>query len=73
MRGIFDKKLKEERGIDIREIEKTSYNNGYYDGNSDGQYEMQIEIAKKLKKANLSSNEIVEITGISQEVLKDLN
>jgi len=73
MRGIFDKKLKEERGIDIREIEKTSYNNGYYDGNSDGQYEMQIEIAKKLKKANLSNNEIVEITGISQEVLKDLN
>ena len=73
MRGIFDKKLKEERGIDIREIEKTSYNNGYYDGNSDGEYEMQIEIAKKLKKANLSSNEIVEITGISQEVLKDLN
>ena len=73
MRGIFDKKLKEERGIDIREIEKTSYNNGYYDGNSDGQYEMQIEIAKKLKKANLSSNEIVEITGINPLVLKDLN
>lgn len=73
MRGIFDKKLKEERGIDIREIEKSSYNNGYYDGKSDGEYEMQIEIAKKLKKANLSSNEIVEITGISQEVLKGLN
>ena len=33
MRGIFDKKLKEERGIDIREIEKSSYNNGYYDNN----------------------------------------
>ena len=73
MRGIFDKKLKEERGIDIREIEKNSYNNGYDDGKSDGEYEMQIEIAKKLKKANLSNNEIVEITGISQEVLKDLS
>ncbi len=34
---------------------------------------MQIEIAKKLKKANLSCNEIVEITGISPKVLKDLN
>ena len=73
MRGIFDKKLKEERGIDIREIEKNSYNNGYYDGNSDGQYEMQIEIAKKLKKANMKDEEIVEVTGISQEVLKDLS
>ena len=72
MRGIFDKKLKEERGIDIREIEKTSYNNGYYDGNSDGQYEMQIEIAKRLKKANMEDVEIVEVTGISQEVLQDL-
>lgn len=73
MRGIFDKKLKEERGIDIREIEKSSYNNGYYDGNSDGQYEMQIEIAKRLKKANMKDEEIVEVTGISQEVLKDLS
>ena len=73
MRGIFDKKLKEERGIDIREIEKSSYNNGYYDGNSDGQYEMQIEIAKRLKKANMKDEEIVEITGISPQVLKDLN
>ena len=73
MRGIFDKKLKEERGIDIREIEKSSYNNGYYDGNSDGQYEMQIEIAKRLKKANLKDEEIVEITGISPQVLKDLS
>ena len=73
MRGIFDKKLKEERNINIKEIENNSYNNGYDDGKSDGEYEMQIEIAKKLKKANLSSNEIVEITGICQEVLKDLN
>ena len=73
MRGIFDKKLKEESGIDIREIEKNSYSNGYYDGNSDGQYEMQIEIAKRLKKANMKDEEIVEITGISQEVLKDLS
>ena len=73
MRGIVDKKLKEERNINIKEIENNSYNNGYDDGKSDGEYEMQIEIAKKLKKANLSNNEIVEITGISQEVLKDLN
>ena len=73
MRGIFDKKLKEERGIDIREIENNSYNNGYDDGKSDGEYEMQIEIAKKLKKANMKDEEIVEITGISQEVLKDLS
>ena len=34
---------------------------------------MQIEIAKRLKKANLSDNEIVEITGISPLELKDLN
>lgn len=73
MRGIFDKKLKEERNINIKEIENNSYNNGYDDGKSDGEYEMQIEIAKKLKKANLSNNEIVEITGISPQVLKDLN
>ena len=73
MRGIFDKKLKEERGIDIREIEKTSYNNGYYDGNSDGQYEMQIEIAKRLKKANLKDDEIAEIMDINPSVLKDLS
>ena len=73
MRGIFDKKLKEERNINIKEIENNSYNNGYDDGKSDGEYEMQIEIAKKLKKANLSNNEIVEITGISPQVLKDLS
>ena len=73
MRGIFDKKLKEERGIDIREIEKSSYNNGYYDGNSDGQYEMQIEIAKRLKKANLKDDEIAEIMDINPSVLKDLS
>ena len=34
---------------------------------------MQIEIAKRLKKANMKDEEIVEITGISQEVLKDLS
>ncbi len=73
MREIFDKKLKEERNINIKEIEINSYNNGYDDGKSDGEYYMQIEIAKKLKKANLSSNEIVEITGINPLVLKDLN
>ena len=32
-----------------------------------------IEIAKRLKKANMKNEEIVEITGISQEVLKDLS
>ena len=34
---------------------------------------MQIEIAKRLKKANMKNEEIVEITGISPQVLKDLS
>lgn len=73
MREIFDKKLKEEKKIDIKKMEVASYNNGYNDGRSDGEYEMQIEIAKRLKDANLEDNEIVEITGISLESLKDLS
>lgn len=73
MKGIFNRKLKEERGINIEALEKASYDNGYDDGRSDGEYEMQIEIAKRLKKTNLSDKEIVEITNISPLELKDLN
>lgn len=34
---------------------------------------MQIEIAKRLKKANLKDDEIAEITDINPSVLKDLS
>lgn len=57
----------------MEEIEKTSYDNGYDDGKSDGKYEMQIEIVKRLKKANIEDNLIVEITDINPLELKDLN
>ena len=65
--------MKEEKGINIEEIEKTSYDNGYDDGKSYGKYEMQIEIVKRLKKANIEDNLIVEITDINPLELKDLN
>lgn len=65
--------MREEKGINIEEIEKTSYDNGYDDGKSDGKYEMQIEIVKRLKKANIEDNLIVEITDINPLELKDLN
>ena len=73
MRGIFNKKLKEEKGINIEEIEATSYDNGYDDGKSEGKDEMQIEIAKRLKKANLKDEDIAEITDINPSELKDVN
>ena len=42
-------------------------------GISDGDYDARIEIAKNLLKTKLSKHEILEVTGISIEVLKDLN
>ncbi len=73
MNGLFKKKLKEDRDINIEEIEVASYDNGYNDGKSDGEYEMQIEIVKRLKNANISDEDIIKITDISPLVLKDLD
>ena len=60
-------------GINIEDIKKDNYNVGYNDGISDGKYDMQIEIVKRLKKANIDDDLIIEVTNINPLELKELD
>lgn len=70
---IFNRNLNKTADLSIDEIKSQYYDKGYDDGKSDGNYDARIDIAKSLLKTKLSKNEIVEITGISPDALKDLN
>ena len=70
---IFKKNLNKTADLSVDEIKSQYYDKGYDDGRSDGDYDARIDIAKSLLKTKLSKNEIIKITGISPEVLKDLN
>ncbi len=70
---IFKRNLNKTADLSVDEIKSQYYDKGYDDGRSDGDYDARIVIAKSLLKTKLSKNEIIKITGISPEVLKDLN
>ncbi len=70
---IFKRKLNKSEDLSIEEIKSQYYEKGYDDGISDGDYDARIDIAKSLLKTKLAKNEIIKITGISPQVIKDLN
>ena len=70
---IFKKNPSKDEHLSIEEIKSQYYEKGYDDGRCDGDYDARIDIAKSLLKTKLSKNEIIKITGISHEVVKDLN
>lgn len=70
---IFKKNKDKTDFLSIEELKSEAYDKGYDNGISDGDYDARVEIAKNLLKTKLSKHEILEVTGISIEVLKDLN
>ena len=42
------------------------------EGNEEGRKEKQIEIARKMKQKNMSVDNIIELTGLSKEEIKEL-
>lgn len=70
---FFKREVDKSEDLSIEEQISLSYLKGYDDGISDGSYDARIGIAKLLLNTKLTKSEIAEITGISQEVLKDLN
>ena len=70
---LIKKKTNKTDSLNIELLKSEYYDKGYDDGISDGDYDARIEVAKNLLKTKLSKHEILEVTGISIEVLKDLN
>ena len=67
-----DRELYELRLKAIRDEMNIRYS-GYVDGKIEGKNERNIEIAKKMLKKCMKIEDIIELTGLSQEEIEKLN
>jgi len=51
----------------IKTAEKTKYAEGRAEGRAEGEKDMALSIAKKMKEAGMEADEIVRMTGLSEE------
>lgn len=70
---LIKKKTDKTDSLNIELLKSEYYDKGYDDGISDGDYDARIEVAKNLLKTKLSKHEILKVTGVSPQILKDLS